>query len=166
MPPPFRLSNEHYTRIPLGSGDAAINIFTSAWPTLSLRPSVPSPRVDVLGPLLMLRDPWFAATLQPVFGVGDGIALGLEHTVTFNTHGRRVPLIPRVGAGVTLGRGAPSPWVSAGVEIPLVAGPDAALTLGIGYRHDEPTGHSGTLSFGVHFGDLFARQFRGGLFRP
>ena len=184
MPPPFRLTNEAYLRIPLGSGDSAINIFGSAWPTLTLRGTVAAggdgsrpafnTHLDVVGPRIVVRDPWFALTAAPVGGLsiidrGDPApayrgTLGVEHSLFINTHGAPQPVVPRVGYGVSLGGASPAPYVSAGIDVPLARDSAGALTLGLGYRYDEAGGHTGTLSIGIELGDFFGTAYRGGLF--
>lgn len=180
MPPPYRLPGA-YGRIPLGRGDAAINLYGNAFLSTSLRcglgvsegPSLIT-HCEASGPLLMGGDPWFAATVAPVVGVdivdhGVGrtthaLTLGLEHTIVLNSHVVPVPIMPRVAYGVSIANGSAVPFVSAGVEVALAADRNGALTLGAAYRYDERTGHGGELSLGFRFGEFHGRGLSGSLF--
>lgn len=186
-PPPFRLPNEHYLRIPLGDGDRAINIFTSAQNTFGFRGAglvgggasggSVGATFEAMGPALVLRDPWFAAALRPTLGLHamqSALAPELRLSPTFgatlpvylNFHDSAPAFVPRLGGGVVvdLSSGVRG-YFEAGVDFPVTTGSGGAFSLGVGYRYESDGSHFGTLSVPLDFGDYSSRALRGGLFR-
>lgn len=181
MPPPFCQVGERCVRIPLGQGDAAINIAATVRPSLASRAFIGAngAGIDLSVGSLVVRDPWFAAELNPSIGLvtpllpsptgstGIGVRLGAELPVYLNSHGARLPLIPVLSGGAELLPSAPAAgYFGARLEVnahPLSGG---ILTLGAGYEYGSQSGHAFTLSLGVRLGETVERATRGTLFTP
>lgn len=177
MPPPFCQVGEACVRIPLGTGDAAINIAASLPPSVALRPFIGhgGAGVELAVGALVIRDPWFAAALSPTVAAIStpltsplrdiGVRVGAELAVYLNSHGARLPLIPVLSAGAEFLPGAPAGgYFSSRLEVNVHDVPNGILTLGAGYEYGTQSGHSFTLSFGLRFGDIVERATRGTLF--